>query len=223
MNNIVDQLINSLFDVKDDAGYAVLDEIDASSPDIFKNVKKDFIAELRAFCADFSTEISDVRNFYDSLDKELQEEIQIAIGKPSCNGKTTFFYPFDNPQLLDFEAIRIHLTNILAANNDDAGTRLNATSLKYLLLNASSLVRMRLTYKFIDQYANALIKLKKKKEDSSGKTLKELLREYAEQFYPPQLFAGQFVDESYFYNEMEKFFRHIRKYIKQIKILLEYL
>ena len=194
MNNIVDQLINSLFDVKDDAGYAVLDEIDASSPDIFKNVKKDFIAELRAFCADFSTEISDVRNFYDSLDKELQEEIQIAIGKPSCNGKTTFFYPFDNPQLLDFEA---------------------------LLLNASSLVRMRLTYKFIDQYANALIKLKK--EDSSGKTLKELLREYAEQFYPPQLFAGQFVDESYFYNEMEKFFRHIRKYIKQIKILLEYL
>ena len=125
------------------------------------------------------------------------------------------------PQLLDFEAIRIHLTNILAANNDDAGTRLNATSLKYLLLNASSLVRMRLTYKFIDQYANALIKLKK--EDSSGKTLKELLREYAEQFYPPQLFAGQFVDESYFYNEMEKFFRHIRKYIKQIKILLEYL
>ena len=217
MNNIVDQLINSLFDVKDDAGYAVLDEIDASSPDIFKNVKKDFIAELRAFCADFSTEISDVRNFYDSLDKELQEEIQIAIGKPSCNGKTTFFYPFDNPQLLDFEAIRIHLTNILAANNDDAGTRLNATSLKYLLLNASSLVRMRLTYKFIDQYANALIKLKKEK------TLKELLREYAEQFYPPQLFAGQFVDESYFYNEMEKFFRHIRKYIKQIKILLEYL
>ena len=221
MNNIVDQLINSLFDVKDDAGYAVLDEIDASSPDIFKNVKKDFIAELRAFCADFSTEISDVRNFYDSLDKELQEEIQIAIGKPSCNGKTTFFYPFDNPQLLDFEAIRIHLTNILAANNDDAGTRLNATSLKYLVLNASSLVRMRLTYKFIDQYANALIKLKK--DDSSGKTLKELLREYAEQFYPPQLFAGQFVDESYFYNEMEKFFRHIRKYIKQIKILLEYL
>ena len=105
MNNIVDQLINSLFDVKDDAGYAVLDEIDASSPDIFKNVKKDFIAELRAFCADFSTEISDVRNFYDSLDKELQEEIQIAIGKPSCNGKTTFFYPFDNPQLLDFLSV----------------------------------------------------------------------------------------------------------------------